>query len=89
MKKLLGLTLAFAALLVMVGCDGEVTLDAPDVTYTVTDEGATLTLTAIISMQTVSLLTPLMTQQLKPTMQQPQLRNMQFLLMLVKKMRVL
>jgi hypothetical protein len=44
MKKLLGLTLAFAALLVMVGCDGEVTLDTPDVTYTVTDQGGTLTL---------------------------------------------
>lgn len=47
MKKLLGLTLAFAALLVMVGCDGEVTLDAPDVTYDVdaTDDGGTLLLT--------------------------------------------
>lgn len=44
MKKLLGLTLAFAALLVMVGCDGEVTLDTPDVTYTVTNEGGTLAL---------------------------------------------
>ncbi len=46
MKKLLGLTLAFAALLVMVGCDGEVTLDTPDVTYAVsaTDEGGTLVL---------------------------------------------
>ena len=30
MKKLLGLTLAFAALLVIVGCDGEVTLSAPE-----------------------------------------------------------
>lgn len=44
MKKLLGLTLAFAALLVMVGCDGEITLDTPDVDYTVTDTGATLKL---------------------------------------------
>jgi len=44
MKKLLGLTLAFAALLVMVGCGDEVALDTPDVTYTVTDEGGTLTL---------------------------------------------
>lgn len=29
MKKLLGLTLAFAALLIMVGCDGEIALVAP------------------------------------------------------------
>ena len=47
MKKLLGLTLGFAALLVMVGCDGEITLDTPDVTYTVTDNGATLSLSWI------------------------------------------
>jgi len=44
MKKLLGLTLAFAALLVMVGCDGEVDLDTPDVDYVVADSGATLSL---------------------------------------------
>lgn len=44
MKKLLGLTLAFAALLVMVGCDGEIILDTPEVDYTVTDNGATLAL---------------------------------------------
>ena len=47
MKKLLGLALTFAVILVMVGCDGEVILDAPDVTYEVdaTDEGGTLLLT--------------------------------------------
>jgi hypothetical protein len=44
MKKLFGLTLALAAILVMIGCDGEVTLDTPDVDYTVTDQGATLSL---------------------------------------------
>ena len=44
MKKLLGLTLAFAALLVMVGCGDEVTLDTPDVDYVVADSGATLAL---------------------------------------------
>lgn len=44
MKKLLGLTLALAALLVMVGCDGEIILDTPEVDYTVTDNGATLAL---------------------------------------------
>lgn len=44
MKKLLGLTLALAALLVMVGCDGEVILDTPDVDYVVADSGATLAL---------------------------------------------
>jgi hypothetical protein len=44
MKKLLGLALAFAVILVMVGCDGEVTLDTPDVSYTVDDQGATLVL---------------------------------------------
>jgi len=44
MKKLLTLT-AFALLLAFVGCESEVTLETPDVSYTVTDQGATLTLT--------------------------------------------
>jgi hypothetical protein len=44
MKRLLGLTLALATLLVLVGCGDEEALDIPNVTYTVTDDGATLAL---------------------------------------------
>ncbi|MBN2620405.1 hypothetical protein JXB22_04870 [candidate division WOR-3 bacterium] len=44
MKKLFGIAIAMAALLILVGCDGEVVLDAPDVDYTVDDTGATLAL---------------------------------------------
>jgi hypothetical protein len=46
MKKLFGLTLTCAILLMLVGCGDDVVLDAPDVTYTVssTDEGGTLEL---------------------------------------------
>ncbi len=42
MKRLLTLTVSIAALLILVGCEGEVTLETPSVTYTVTDNGATL-----------------------------------------------
>jgi hypothetical protein len=44
MKKLFGIAIAMAALLILVGCGGEVVLDAPDVDYTVDDNGATLAL---------------------------------------------
>ncbi len=46
MKKLLGLAVALVAILILVGCEGEVTLEAPDVTWTVpdADEGAVLSL---------------------------------------------
>lgn len=47
MKKLFGIAIAMAALLVLIGCDGEVVLDTPDVDYTVRDQGATLRLTWI------------------------------------------
>ena len=43
MKRILGLAFVCAALIMLVGCNG-VTLDAPDVDYTVTDDGATLAL---------------------------------------------
>lgn len=45
MKKILGLTLSIVALLILVGCEGEVTLEAPDLSYAVEDNGATLTIT--------------------------------------------
>jgi hypothetical protein len=44
MKKLLGLTLAMAVLLILVGCEGEEAITAPTVTYTVIADGATLSL---------------------------------------------
>lgn len=47
MKKLFGFALSIAALLVLVGCEGEVVLEAPDVTYQVQDNGATLALSWI------------------------------------------
>jgi len=45
MKKILALTFAFAALLVLVGCESSTTPDVPTVTYTVIDDGGGLTLT--------------------------------------------
>jgi hypothetical protein len=43
MKKLIGITLAVSALLILIGCEGEGDgLEAPNVTYTVIDNGATL-----------------------------------------------
>jgi len=45
MKKILGLTIAFIAILGLVGCEDTVTLTAPVVDYTVADNGATLSLT--------------------------------------------
>jgi hypothetical protein len=45
MKKLLALSIALAAILIMVGCESTPSLTAPDVSYTVTSEGAELTLT--------------------------------------------
>lgn len=44
MKRLLSISLALSALLILVGCEGEEVLDTPNVTYTVTDNGATLAL---------------------------------------------
>jgi len=45
MKRILGITIALTALLVLVGCEGEeAVLDTPDVVYTVIDEGGTLRL---------------------------------------------
>ena len=45
MKKILGLTIASIAILGLVGCEETVTLTAPVVDYTVTSNGATLSLT--------------------------------------------
>lgn len=45
MKKILGLTLCVAALLIFISCGDEVALEAPDLSYTVEDNGATLTIT--------------------------------------------
>lgn len=45
MKKLLALTFAFAALLILVGCESSTTPDQPTVTYDVIDDGGGLTLT--------------------------------------------
>jgi hypothetical protein len=45
MKRILGLSIALAALLVFVGCEEEITLVTPDVTIQVLDNGATLRLT--------------------------------------------
>ena len=45
MKKLFGIAIAMAALIILVGCEGEVTLDTPSVTYEVGDNGGSLTLT--------------------------------------------
>lgn len=47
MKKLFSFAIAMAALVILVGCEGEVTLVAPDLDYTVDDTGATLTITWI------------------------------------------
>ena len=47
MKKLLGLAVSITTLLVLIGCEGEVTLETPEVNYTVTDNGATLRLSWI------------------------------------------
>ncbi|MDH4210437.1 MAG: hypothetical protein OEV79_03205 [candidate division WOR-3 bacterium] len=45
MKKLIGITLAVSALLIVIGCEGEGDgLEAPNVTYDVIDAGATLAL---------------------------------------------
>jgi len=44
MKRILGFTFAFVALLILVGCGEEAALDTPDVDYAVTDNGATLEL---------------------------------------------
>jgi hypothetical protein len=46
MKRILGLSIALVALLILVGCEGEVTLVAPDVTYVVStsNHGGTLVL---------------------------------------------
>lgn len=48
MKRILNLTIVFAVILMLVGCGDDVVLDAPDVDYTVTDEGATLSLDWIL-----------------------------------------
>jgi hypothetical protein len=45
MKRILGLSIALAALIIFVGCEEEIALTAPVVDYTVTDNGATLRLT--------------------------------------------
>jgi hypothetical protein len=47
MKKLLILSFAIIAVVMLTGCEESVTLDTPDVDYTVTDEGATLSLSWI------------------------------------------
>ncbi|MBE0433081.1 hypothetical protein IBX73_06395 [candidate division WOR-3 bacterium] len=47
MKRLFGIAIAMIALVALVGCEGEVALDSPDVTYTVIDQGATLRLSWI------------------------------------------
>ncbi|OPX17539.1 hypothetical protein BXT86_05940 [candidate division WOR-3 bacterium 4484_100] len=47
MKRLLALAVSLTALLILIGCEGEVTLETPSVTYTVTDNGATLRLSWI------------------------------------------
>jgi len=47
MKRILNLAIVFAVILMLVGCGDDVVLDAPDVDYTVTDEGATLSLSWI------------------------------------------
>lgn len=44
MKKILGLSIVFAALLVFVGCEDAVTIATPTVTITVATNGATLSL---------------------------------------------
>jgi len=44
MKKLLGITLSLAGLLMLVSCGGEEAIEMPSVTYTVTDNGGTLAL---------------------------------------------
>ena len=44
MKKLLGFAIAFAAILILVGCESNVAPEAPLVTSTVADSGATLVL---------------------------------------------
>jgi len=44
MKRLFGIAIAMIALVVLVGCEGEVALDSPAVNYTVMPEGATLRL---------------------------------------------
>ena len=48
MKRILNLAIVFAVILMLVGCGDDVVLDAPDVDYTVTDEGATLSLDWIL-----------------------------------------
>jgi hypothetical protein len=45
MKRILGLSIALVAILVLVGCEEEVTLVAPNVTIQVIDNGATIRLT--------------------------------------------
>ncbi len=45
MKKLLTISFAVIAVMMLTGCEGEVILDTPDVDYTVTDQGSTLRLT--------------------------------------------
>ena len=44
MKKLITLSFAIIAVIMLTGCEESVTLDTPDVDYTVADSGATLTL---------------------------------------------
>lgn len=44
MKRILNLAIVFAVILMLVGCGDDIVLDTPDVTYTVTDNGATLAL---------------------------------------------
>jgi len=44
MKRNLNLAIVFAVILMLVGCGDDIVLDTPDVTYTVTDNGATLAL---------------------------------------------
>jgi hypothetical protein len=48
MKRILNLAIVFAVILMLVGCGDDVVLDAPDVDYTVTDEGATLSLSWVL-----------------------------------------
>jgi hypothetical protein len=47
MKRLFGIAITLIALVILVGCEGEVTVESPDVTYTVIDTGASLRLTWI------------------------------------------
>lgn len=45
MRRLFGIAIAMIAFVALIGCEGEVTLDSPDATYTVIDQGATIRFT--------------------------------------------